>query len=476
MKNKKKILIIGAGEAGTSVYKEIKNDPGLNFSVIGFIDDDPKKFGKNINGVKVIGTKKDLIKIIQKNQIREVIIAIPSAQGDRVAEYVKVCSDMRVIFKIVPRVKEIIEGKAHFESLRKVQVEDLLGRPVVKSDIGGLNKFIQGKKVLITGAAGSIGSELSRQIAAYKPTSLILLDWWENGIFDLKSELTKYFPKLKIDYVIASIRDRQKINNIFSLYKPHFVFHAAAYKHVPLMEEFPEEAVKNNIFGTLNVAESAKKFGVEKFVLVSTDKAANPVNVMGATKLITEGIGKMLNSQKTKLMLNNGTKFIAVRFGNVLDSYGSVIPIFRKQIEEGGPVTVTDRKMTRYFMTIPEAAQLILKAASIGCGGELFVLDMGQPVKILDLAEAMIRLSGLIPGEDIAIKFIGKRLGEKISEEIFSKKEKLISTKEGKIFISKSSGFDISKLPFFLLKIEKLANSLDRDGIREEFKKIGVLK
>lgn len=464
----KKILVVGAGVAGKDVVREIKNEPKIGLKAIGFIDDDPTKAGKIIYGVKVLGKGEEIKKIISKFNVDEVIIAIPSARGEDIKEYVRLCSEAKIGFKIVPRVKEIIEGKAKLESLRKVRVEDLLGRPVVKSDIKGLKEFFQGKRVLITGAAGSIGSELSRQIAAYKPIGLILLDWWENGIFDLQSELTKDFPELNVDYVIASIRDREKVDNIFSSFKPHFVFHAAAYKHVPLMEEFPEEAVKNNILGTLSVAESAKSFGVERFVLVSTDKAANPVNVMGATKLVTEGIGKMLNSQKTK--------FIAVRFGNVLDSYGSVIPIFRKQIEEGGPVTVTDKEMTRYFMTIPEAAQLILKAASIGCGGELFVLDMGQPVKILDLAEVMIRLSGFIPGKDIAIEFIGKRPGEKISEEIFSEKEKLSATKEGKIFISKSSGFDIRKLPIFLRKIEKLANSTGRDEIREEFKKIGVLK
>jgi len=471
----KKILVVGAGVAGKDVVREIKNEPKIGLKVIGFIDDDPTKAGKIIYGVKVLGKGEEIKKIISKFNVDEVIIAIPSARGEDIKKYVRLCSEAKVGFKIVPRVKEIIEGKAKLESLRKVKVEDLLGRPVVKSDIKGLKEFFRGKRVLITGAAGSIGSELSRQIAAYKPVGLILLDWWENGIFDLQSELTKDFPELNIDYVIASIRDREKVDNIFSSFKPHFVFHAAAYKHVPLMEEFPEEAVKNNILGTLSVAESAKSFGVERFVLVSTDKAANPVNVMGATKLVTEGIGKMLNSQKTKFTSHDGTKFIAVRFGNVLDSYGSVIPIFRKQIEEGGPVTITDRKMTRYFMTIPEAAQLILKAASIGCGGELFVLDMGQPVKIVDLAESMIRLSGFIPGKDIAIEFIGKRPGEKISEEIFSEKEKLSATKEGKIFISKSSGFDIRKLPIFLRKVEKLANNNNRNGIREELKRMGVL-
>lgn len=464
----KKILVIGAGVAGKDVVREIKNDHKIGLEVVGFIDDDPEKVGRVIYGVRVLGSGEEIKNIIGKYKIDEVIIAIPSAQGEDISKYVRLCSEMKVGFRIVPRVKEIIEGKAKLESLRRVRMEDLLGRPVVKSDIEVLKEFFKGKRVLITGAAGSIGSELSRQIAAYKPTGLILLDWWENGIFNLRSEMAKDFPGHKIDYVIADIRDREKINNVFSVFKPHFVFHAAAYKHVPLMEEFPEEAVKNNIFGTLNVAESAKSFGVEKFVLISTDKAANPINVMGATKLVTEGIGKMLNSRKIK--------FVAVRFGNVLDSYGSVVPVFRRQIEDGGPVTITDKKMTRYFMTISEATQLILKASSLGRGGELFVLDMGQPVKILDLAETMIRLSGFVPGKDIAIKFVGKRAGEKLSEEIFSKKEKLILTKEGKIFISESSGFDIRQLPLFLKRIERLANNTNRNGIRKEFKKIGVLK
>lgn len=464
----KNVLIVGAGVAGCDVAREINRDMSTGLRIVGFIDDDPKKTGEVIYGTKVLGMRDKLGKIVSQFNVGEIIIAIPSARGEEIRKYVRLCSEMKVGFRIVPRVKEIIEGRVKLESLRRVKVEDLLGRPVVKSDIGILKEFFRNKKVLITGAAGSIGSELSRQIAAYKPAGLILLDWWENGIFNLRSEMARDFPEYEINYVIADIRDEAKINNVFSSFKPHFVFHAAAYKHVPLMEEFPEEAVKNNIFGTLNVAENAKNSKVEKFVLISTDKAANPINVMGATKLVTEGIGKMLSSQKTK--------FIAVRFGNVLDSYGSVVPVFRKQIEDGGPVTVTDKKMTRYFMTISEAAQLILKAASMGCGGELFVLDMGQPVKILDLAEAMIRLSGFVPGRDITIKFIGRRAGEKFNEEIFNKKEELVLTKDGKIYISKSFGLNVKKLPLFLKKIEKCANNVDREGIRMELRKIGVLR
>ncbi len=464
----KNILIVGAGVAGCDVAREINRDMSAGLRIVGFVDDDPQKTGKVIYGSEVLGERDKLGKIVKKFNVNEIIIAIPSARGEEIRKYVRLCSEMKVGFRIVPRVKEIIEGRVKLESLRRVRVEDLLGRPIVKSDIGTLKEFFRGKRVLITGAAGSIGSELSRQIAAYKPAGLILLDWWENGIFNLRSEMSRDFPGYEINYVIASIRDKEKINSVFSSFRPHFVFHAAAYKHVPLMEEFPEEAIKNNIIGTLNVARSAKNSKVEKFVLISTDKAANPINIMGATKLVTEGIGEMLNSQKTK--------YIAVRFGNVLDSYGSVVPVFRKQIEDGGPVTVTDKKMTRYFMTISEAAQLILKAASIGCGGELFVLDMGQSVKILDLAESMIRLSGFVPGRDIAIKFIGRRAGEKLNEEIFNKKEELALTKEGKIHISKSFGFNVKKLPLFLKEIEKCANNVDRDGIRMKLKKIGVLK
>lgn len=463
----KKILIIGAGVAGQDVAHEINQSPEMNLKIVGFIDDDPQKDGSIIEGVRVLGKSLSIQKIIDKHKIDEIIIAIPSAKGEDIKKFVNIASKSQISFKIVPRVKEIIEGRAHISNIRKVNVEDILGRPVIKSDVEGLKNFFNEKTVLVTGGAGSIGSELSRQISAYKPKQLVLVDWWENGMFNLRMEITKHFPKLNVSFIIANIQDTKKITDIFKEHKPNYVFHAAAYKHVPLMEEFPEEAIKNNVFGTLNIARISKKFDIERFVLISTDKAVNPINVMGATKLITEGIGKTLNSSKNK--------FMAVRFGNVLDSYGSVIPIFRKQIEEGGPITVTDEKMTRYFMTIPEACQLILKAGSLGEGGELFVLDMGNPVKIIDLARDMIRLSGFIPDEDIKIKIVGKRIGEKLHESILNSKEKKTTTKEGKIFITQSLGFDISKLSKFLINIKKLVGNLDRDGIRRELKKIGVL-
>ncbi len=462
--NQKKILIIGAGVAGTDVYKEINNNVGLGLTVIGFIDDDLDKIGLKINGVKVLGSKKDLREIIKKYKIKEIVIAIPSAKGEKIAEYVKICNKQRVDVRIVPRVREIIEGKAHVKTLRRVRVEDLLGRPVVKADVTELKGFFKNKKVLVTGAAGSIGSELVRQIVAYTPKTLMLLDWWENGVFDIKSELVRDFPSSSLECAIGNIQDGRRMNSLFTSFKPHLVFHAAAYKHVPLMEEYPEEAVKNNIFGTLNIIRESYKAGVSRFVLISTDKAANPKSVMGATKLVTESLGKLYNKK-------GKTKYMAVRFGNVLDSFGSVVPTFRKQIEEGGPITITDKRMTRYFMTIPEAAQLILKAAAMGKGGELFVLDMGNPVKIVDLAENMIRLSGLIPNEDIQIKYTGKRKGEKIRESLFNKKEKenLIKTKDEKIFVSQSDGIDIRKLPTSLKRFQQLVKNGDKVGIRLQF-------
>ena len=464
MTKKKRFLIVGAGEAGKGVLKEIVRI-GDGYEVVGFIDDDPQKIGKKINGTKVIGGREVLPQAVKEKKVDEIIIAIPSANGEQIAEIVKFCSKARVGYKIVPRVREIIEGAAHFSSLRKVEVEDLLGRPVIKSDVNKILLFLKGKKVLITGAAGSIGSELARQVAAYNPKGLILVDWWENGVFDFQREMSKNFPKVNIFYYIANIQNREKLTKIFEKHTPHFVFHAAAYKHVPLMEENPDEAVRNNVFGTLNVAEISLASKVDRFVEVSTDKAANPVNVMGMTKLIAEGIVKGLN---TKGM----TKFMIVRFGNVLGSNGSVVPLFKRQIEMGGPVTVTDKRMTRYFMTIPEAAQLIIKAASIGKGGELFVLDMGEPVKILDLAEQMIRLSGCIPGEDIKIVFTGKRKGEKLSEVLLNDKEKLISTKDGKIMKTESFGLENNEIKEIVKKFGVLLKENDEKGIKREFKRL----
>ncbi len=458
---KKKILIVGAGVAGQDVLSEISKNPDLKMTVVGFIDDDLMKKFEKIGSVSILGGRDDLKRIVKSKKVEQVIIAIPSASGFDISCYVRLCSESKVQFKIVPRVKEIIEGKAKLSTLRKVQVEDLLGRPVVKSDVEGLKKFFSGKKVLVTGAAGSIGSELSRQICAYNPKQIVFIDRWENGMFDLQMELVKLFPKNKLFFFIADIMDKKRMSIIFNKMRPNIVYHAAAYKHVPLMEDNPNEAVKNNIFGTLNIAKLAKKNAVERFVLVSTDKAANPKNTMGATKLITEGIGKIMNGK---------TKFMSVRFGNVLGSYGSVVPIFRRQIEEGGPLTITDKRMTRYFMTIPEAAQLILKAGSLGKGGELFVLDMGKPVKIVDLAEQMIRLSGLVPEKDIKIVYTGKRKGEKICERLFNGEEekKLTKTSDEKIFITESFGFDLKKLSASLKRLKNYSSKEDVLGVEKE--------
>lgn len=460
----KKILIVGAGIAGKDVLRELLRAK-KKYDVIGFIDDDISKKNKFIKGVKILGEKDLIPKIVKSKNINEVIIAIPSADGSEISKVVNLCAKSKVKFSIVPRVKEIIEGRARLSAIRKVEIEDLLGRPVVKEDVSSLKDFFNGKCVLLTGAAGSIGSELSRQIAAYKPKKLVLVDWWENGIFDISQELSKTFPKVNIVYVIANIQHKEKLDKIFKLHKPQYVFHAAAYKHVPLMEDNSDQAVENNIFGTMNVAEISLDNNVKRFVQVSTDKAAKPVNVMGMTKLIAESIVSDLNSR-------GKTKFMIVRFGNVLGSNGSVIPIFRKQIESGGPVTITDPKMTRFFMTIPEAAQLIIKAGSIGNGGELFVLDMGNPVRILELAEQMIRLSGFVPGDEIKIVFTGKRKGEKISEILFNEKEKLTSTKDGKIFKTESFGLTNEDTKVSIKRFKKLLTENDYLGIREEFDRL----
>lgn len=459
----KNIIVFGAGVAGQDIIKEINQNNDLNYKILGFLDDNTQIWGKKIVNTPVLGGRSKISELKKSKELDEVIIAIPSADGEQISEIVKLCSQVKVEFRIVPRVKEIIEGRAHLQTLREVKVEDLLGRPVVKADVEELKGFFADKTVLVTGAAGSIGSELSRQIAAYSPKKICFFDWWENGLFELQMELKRGFPKLTAEYIIGNMQDKQKVDREMKRIKPDFVYHAAAYKHVPLMEEHPDEAVKNNIFGTLNFIKAAVANNVKRFVLISTDKAANPINAMGITKLITEGLAKIYNGE---------TKFMAVRFGNVLDSFGSVIPTFRKQISQGGPVTITDRRMTRYFMTIPEAAQLIIKAGVIGDGGELFVLDMGKPVKIIDLANNMIRLSGLIPGKDIKIAYTGIRPGEKLFEKLFIGKESQMVHMQDKIFITKSMGLNTSKLKNSLSKLNRLATSGQKEDLMRELKNL----
>jgi FlaA1/EpsC-like NDP-sugar epimerase len=461
----KNILIIGAGVAGSDVAKEIKKNPDLKMLISGYIDDDKTKIGKSINGVKILGDSTQIKHIVNIYKINEIIIAIPSAQGKVINNFVNIATDLKVSFRIVPRVKEIIEGRASLATIRKVEIADLLGRPVIKDDVSGLVKFFDKRVVLVTGAAGSIGSELSTQIAAYKPKKLILFDVWENGIFELKQKLEELEYFGNIIYVIGNIQDLPRLKQTFKKYNPNYVFHAAAYKHVPLMEENPIEALKNNIVGSYNVATIASECKVERLVLVSTDKAANPKNVMGMTKLFVEMVVRSIKSS---------TKFMTVRFGNVLDSNGSVIPIFRKQIEKGGPVTITHKKMTRYFMTIPEASSLILKSALLGKGGELFVLDMGKPVSILDIAHKMIRLSGYIPEVNMKIIYTGVRKGEKLTEKLFTKTEKLDATKDGKIFVSKNNS-SFKNLGLALKTVTNMIEGVTETDVKSKLKKIIIL-
>lgn len=462
MSNKKKILIIGAGKAGQYVCRAIKYSDKKDLEIVGFIDDDKARLGEEVENIKILGNSANITFLVKKYNIDEIIIAIPSADGDVINKFVNIAINLKITYKIVPRVREIIEGKVNLSSIRKVEVSDLIGRPVIKDDVAYLKSFFKGKSVLVTGAAGSIGSELSSQIAFYKPKKLILLDMWENGMYELRRSLIDMGYLKRIHYVIGNVQDVKRVKKMFSDLKPNYVFHAAAYKHVPLMEDNPIEAIKNNIIGTYNISKIASKFKADRFVLVSTDKAAEPKNIMGMTKLFAE---KIVRSMK------NTTKFMTVRFGNVLDSNGSVVPLFRKQIANGGPVTVTDKRMTRYFMTIPEASSLILKSAFLGKGGELFVLDMGSPVSILDLAQKMIRLSGFIPDRDIKIVYVGTRKGEKLTEKLFTSTEKLNITKDSKIFMS-TKGSSFENLNNILPKVNILIKKELDNNIKVRLKKL----
>lgn len=430
-----KILIIGAGEAGALVAKNINKGKGSSFKVVGFLDDNLEKVGSKIEGVKVLGSIKDIKKIAEKENIKEVIIAIPSERGASIRRIVEVSSGLGLVYKILPRRSEVLLqkfDKDYLRYIRRVEAEDLLGGEIVKKDQSTVKKYTKGKTILVTGAAGSIGAELSKQITAYRAKKVIFYDWWEYGMFELQNYIEENYPEVNCEFVIGDIKDKVRLDTVLSSCKPDTVFHAAAYKHVPLMEHNPSEAIKNNIFGTKTVAELSVKHKVKKFVLISTDKAVNPTNIMGATKRAAEKVIHILaGSQKD-------TKFFSVRFGNVINSHGSAIPVFEKQIELGGPVTVTHKEVTRFFMTIPEAVHLILQAWVMGENNDLFVLDMGEPTKIVDLAKLLITVHGYVPEKDVKIKFIGLRPGEKLYEEVLVNKERADSTKYEKIFRTKN--------------------------------------
>lgn len=435
-----RVIIIGAGRAAALLIDEMKTSDKLNYEPVCVLDDDTSKIGKEINGVRVFGKIEDVNKAVKKYNPNEIIIAIPSLRKKELQRIIMICKETKCKIKNVPGQYQFVTGQVSVSDIREVSITDLLGREQVKTNLDEVMGYIRDKVVLVTGGGGSIGSELCRQIAEHKPKQLIILDVYENNAYDIEQELKrKYKEKLNLVTLIASVRDKYKIETVFDRYCPQIVFHAAAHKHVPLMETSPNEAVKNNVFGTLNVAEVAGKHGTERFILISTDKAVNPTNIMGATKRICEMIIQSINKKYQ-------TEYVAVRFGNVLGSNGSVVPLFTRQISEGGPVTVTHKDIVRYFMTIPEAVSLVLQAGAYAKGGEIFVLDMGEPVRIYDLAVNMIKLSGLEPNKDIDIVVTGLRPGEKLYEERLMEEEGLEKTANQMISIGKPLDIDEKNL------------------------------
>lgn len=456
MKCNKCVMVIGGGAAGQMLIREYNNTPMLGCKVSCIIDDDPVKKGKYIHGIKIVGGRELILSSVKKYGITEIVIAIPSVAPKIRKDILNICKQTDCKLKTLPGLYQLINSEVRVSNLRNVDVEDLLGREPIKlnTDI----EYVKGKIVLVTGGGGSIGSELCRQLALCNPKQLIIIDIYENNAYEIQQELIKNHPNLNLVVLIASVRNADRINRIFKQYLPEIIFHAAAHKHVPLMEESPNEAIKNNVFGTYETAMAAGNHGVKKFVLISTDKAVNPTNVMGASKRICEMIVQMMDKEFD-------TEFVAVRFGNVLGSNGSVIPLFKKQIENGGPVTVTHPDIVRYFMTIPEAVSLVLEAGNLAHGGEIFVLDMGEPIKILDLAKNMIRLYGLNEDE-MEIKFSGLRPGEKLYEELLLSEEGLKSTANSKIYIGEPIELDEIKFKKSLIKLRNAAHD-DSDNIRE---------
>jgi len=461
-----RLLIIGAGDAGEVIFREIRKHPELGYKVIGFIDDDLKKVGRKIHNLKVLGTRKDIGKIVSREDINEIIIAIPSASGKIVREIISYCERTKAKLKILPGMYKIIKGDITINEIREVRLEDLLGRKPVETNLEEISQYLSGKSVLITGAAGSIGSELSRQVIRFNPGKLLLLDNNENEIFFLQRELEKIEHSFPLAFLVNDIKEKEVLESIWREHNPDVVFHAAAHKHVPLMEENPVAAVRNNVLGTKNLMKTAQG-KTERFILISSDKAVNPMNIMGATKRTTELMMQFFSNDKTK--------FCAVRFGNVLGSKGSVVPLFKRQIAEGGPVTVTHPEIKRYFMSVAESVSLIIQAGAISKGGEVFILDMGEPIKIVNLARDLIILSGLEPENDISIKIIGLRPGEKLNEELLTTGEGIRATRHKKIFIARPDTINPEKLLKDISDLERLSLSGEKDLIIKRLQAMGVL-
>ena len=461
---KKNVLIVGAGDATRIVLGTLKTNMKGLYNVVGLVDDNINKVNYMISGKKILGTRYDIPRICKEKQVEAILFTISNIQSQDRRDILKICQETGCKVRILPGTADLIKNKNLMDSFRDVEIEDLLGRDPIHLDNKNIGELIKNKVILVTGGGGSIGSELCRQIVKYHPQKLVMVDIYENTLYDIEQELKANYPKIEIDAIVASVRDKKRLDEIFETYQPYLVFHAAAHKHVPLMETSPLEAIKNNVFGTYNVVNCADEFNAKRFILISTDKAVNPTNIMGATKRLCE----MIVQAKNKV---SKTEYVAVRFGNVLGSNGSVIPLFKKQIAKGGPVTVTHKDITRFFMTIPEAVSLVLQAMSYAKGGEIFVLDMGEPVKIYDMAENLIKLSGLEPNVDIQIKITGLRPGEKLYEELLMDEENLKETKHEKIYIAPPSDLDMKNIEKKLKELNKTLQNCNNEQ-KDEIKKV----